>query len=144
MADPFTLQRFVDAQDRVYAAALDELRRGRKETHWMWFVFPQLEGLGHSPMAQRYAISGIAEARAYLTHPILGPRLVESTEAVNRIAGRSAHEIFSSPDDVKFRSSMTLFSQASAPGNVFEQALSLYFKGEMDGRTLDLLSRISP
>ncbi len=144
MADPFTLQRFVDAQDRVYAAALDELRRGRKETHWMWFVFPQLAGLGHSPMAQRFAISGLAEARAYLGHPMLGPRLTECTEAVNGVAGRTAHEIFSSPDDLKFRSSMTLFSQASAAGNVFEQALGRYFEGEMDRRTLDLLSRLSP
>lgn len=144
MTDPFTLQRFVDAQDRVYAAVLDELRRGRKETHWMWFVFPQLAGLGHSPMAQRFALSGLAEARTYLAHPILGPRLIECTEAVNSVGGRSAHDIFSSPDDVKFRSSMTLFSKTSSAGNVFERALRLYFDGKEDRRTLDLLGEPSP
>lgn len=143
MADPFMLQRFVDAQERVYAAALDELRRGRKETHWMWFVFPQLAGLGNSPMAERFAVSGLAETRAYLAHPILGPRLIDCTETVNGITGRSAHEIFASPDDMKFRSSMTLFSKASTAGNVFEQALDLYFAGEEDRRTLDLLGRSS-
>ncbi|MBP1871020.1 uncharacterized protein (DUF1810 family) [Ensifer adhaerens] len=143
MTDPFTLQRFVDAQSRIYAAALDELRRGRKETHWMWFVFPQLAGLGHSPMAQRYSISGLPEARAYLAHSILGPRLIDCTETVNGITGRSALDIFSSPDDMKFRSSMTLFSKASAAGNVFDQALELYFAGEMDRRTLDLLGQPS-
>ncbi|KOF19864.1 calpastatin [Ensifer adhaerens] len=141
MADPFMLQRFVDAQERVYAAALDELRRGRKETHWMWFVFPQLAGLGNSPMAERFAVSGLAETRAYLAHPILGPRLIDCTETVNGITGRSAHEIFASPDDMKFRSSMTLFSKASAAGNVFGQALDLYFAGEEDRRTLELLGR---
>lgn len=143
MADPFMLQRFVDAQERVYAAALDELRRGRKETHWMWFVFPQLAGLGNSPMAERFAVSGLAETRAYLAHPILGPRLIDCTETVNGITGRSAHEIFASPDDMKFRSSMTLFSKASTAGNVFGQALDLYFAGEEDRRTLDLLGRSS-
>ncbi len=143
MTDPFTLQRFVDAQDRVYAAALDELRRGRKETHWMWFVFPQLAGLGHSPMAQRFAISGLEEAEAYLAHPMLGPRLVECTETVNGLTGLSAHTIFSSPDDMKFRSSMTLFSKTLPTGNIFEQALGLYFAGEEDRRTLDLLGRPS-
>ena len=144
MTDPFTLQRFVDAQDRVYGAALGELRRGRKETHWMWFVFPQLAGLGHSPMAQRFAISGLEEASAYLAHPILGARLVECTGAVNAITGHSAHNIFSSPDDMKFHSSMTLFSKAAAADNVFEQALDLYFKGKADQRTLDLLARTLP
>lgn len=144
MADPFVLQRFVDAQGRVHAAALDELRRGHKETHWMWFVFPQLAGLGHSPMAQRFAISGLAEARAYLAHPILGPRLVECTETVNGLIGCSAHEIFASPDDMKFRSSMTLFSKAANTGSVFGQALSFYFAGEEDRRTLDLLGPPSP
>ncbi|MGF6172934.1 DUF1810 domain-containing protein [Ensifer sp. 4252] len=144
MDDPFMLQRFVDAQDRTYAAARDELRRGRKETHWMWFIFPQLAGLGHSPMAQRFAISGLEEARAYLAHPILGPRLIDCTETVNGVTGHSAHEIFASPDDMKFRSSMTLFSKAANTGSVFGQALSLYFAGEEDRRTLDLLGQPSP
>ena len=112
MPDPFELKRFVEAQDRVYAAVLDELGHGRKRTHWMWFVFPQIAGLGHSPMAERYAISGLDEARAYLAHPLLGLRLRQCTELVNAVSGKSAHDIFSSPDDVKFRSSMTLFAEA--------------------------------
>lgn len=141
MTDPFDLQRFIDAQDRVYAAVLDELTHGRKRTHWMWFVFPQLAGLGHSPMAERYAISGLEEASAYLAHPILGARLRECTERVNAVAGKSAHEIFSSPDDVKFRSSMTLFAEVDEAGSLFEQALEHYFAGEKDRRTLDILAQ---
>lgn len=141
MTDPFDLQRFIDAQDRVYAAVLDELTHGRKRTHWMWFVFPQLAGLGHSPMAERYAISGLEEASAYLAHPVLGARLRECTERVNAVAGKSAHEIFSSPDDVKFRSSMTLFAEVDEAGSLFEQALEHYFAGEKDRRTLDILAQ---
>ncbi|MEI3850552.1 MULTISPECIES: DUF1810 domain-containing protein [Ensifer] len=140
MADPFELKRFVEAQDRVYAAVLDELSDGRKRTHWMWFVFPQIAGLGHSPMAERYAICGLDEARAYLAHPLLGLRLRQCTELVNSVLGKSAHDIFSSPDDVKFRSSMTLFAEADEGGRLFQQALEHYFEGEKDRRTLDILA----
>ncbi|WDZ77019.1 DUF1810 domain-containing protein [Ensifer adhaerens] len=139
MADPFELKRFVEAQDRVYAAVLDELGHGRKRTHWMWFVFPQIAGLGHSPMAERYAISGLDEARAYLSHPLLGLRLRQCTELVNAVSGKSAHDIFSSPDDVKFRSSMTLFAEVEE--SPFVQALECYFGGEKDRRTLDILQQ---
>ncbi|WP_077962526.1 DUF1810 domain-containing protein [Ensifer adhaerens] len=141
MTDPFDLQRFVTAQDRVYAAILDELQQGRKQTHWMWFVFPQLAGLGHSPMAERYAISGLDEASAYLVHPVLGARLRECTELVNSVSGRSAHDIFSSPDDMKFRSSMTLFTEVEKSGSPFGEALERYFAGEKDRRTMDLLAQ---
>lgn len=141
MPDPFELQRFVDAQDRVYATVLEELRWGRKQTHWMWFVFPQLAGLGHSPMAERYAISGLDEATAYLAHPVLGPRLRQCTELTNVVADRSAHEIFSSPDDMKFRSSMTLFAKVDTGGSLFKQALDHFFSGQQDQRTLDLLAQ---
>jgi len=116
-----------------------ELRVGRKATHWMWFVFPQLAGLGFSQNAQFYAISSLDEAKAYLAHPVLGPRLVECTETVNRVEGRSAHDIFGSPDDMKFRSSMTLFSLAGPDEPAFGKALRKYFGGGKDGRTLELL-----
>jgi uncharacterized protein (DUF1810 family) len=139
MADPFDLQRFVDAQAPVYDQALAELRRGAKASHWMWFVFPQLLGLGSSPTAQRYAIRSLAEAQAYVRHPVLGARLRESAAAVNRHEGRSAHEIFGSPDDLKFRSSMTLFQAAAPDEPVFGQALERYFEGAPDPRTLQLL-----
>ncbi len=141
MTDPFDLQRFVDAQDRVYAAVLDELGHGQKRTHWMWFVFPQLAGLGHSPMAQRYAISGLDEASAYLAHPVLGPRLRECTERANAVAGRSAHDIFSSPDDMKFQSSMTLFAEVEKDRGPFGVALARYFAGEKDRRTMEILAQ---
>lgn len=141
MTDPFDLQRFVDAQDRVYAAVLDELGNGQKRTHWMWFVFPQLAGLGHSPMAQRYSISGLDEASAYLAHPVLGPRLRECTERANAVAGSSAHDIFSSPDDMKFRSSMTLFAEVEKDGGPFGAALARYFAGEKDRRTMEILAQ---
>ena len=139
MADPFELQRFVDAQDGTYDRALGELRRGRKASHWMWFVFPQFSGLGFSPMAQRYAIGSLAEARAYLAHPVLGARLREAAAAVNATEGRTAHEIFGAPDDLKFRSSMTLFREAAPDEAVFGEALSRYYGGEPDPRTLELL-----
>jgi uncharacterized protein (DUF1810 family) len=140
MTDPFSLQRFVVAQAGAYEPALAELQAGRKRTHWMWFVFPQLAGLGSSAMAQRYAISGIGEAQAYLAHPLLGPRLLACTVAVNGVAGRSAHDIFDSPDDLKFRSSMTLFAQAAPQEPAFTEALARYFGGEPDPRTLGLLA----
>lgn len=139
MADPYDLQRFVDAQAPVYAAALAELQAGLKRSHWMWFVFPQLAGLGSSAMAQRYAISSLAEAQAYLAHPLLGPRLRTCVEAVNAVPGRSAHDIFGSPDDLKFRSSLTLFAAAADDPRLFEDALGRYFGGAGDPATLALL-----
>jgi len=139
MADPFELQRFVDAQNGTYIRALEELWRGRKEGHWMWFVFPQLKGLGSSPMAQHYAIGSLAEARAYLAHPVLGARLREAAAAVNATQGRTAREIFGPTDDLKFRSSMTLFHEAAPAEAVFAEALSRFYGGEPDPRTLELL-----
>lgn len=133
------LSRFVEAQAGSYADALAELRAGAKRTHWMWFVFPQVEGLGTSPMAQRYALAGPDEARAYLAHPVLGPRLQDCTRAVLAVEGRTLHEIFGSPDDLKFRSSMTLFEIAAGPGSVFSEALDRYCGGERDAATLGRL-----
>ena len=124
------LDRFVEAQAPVYDKALAELKAGRKQSHWMWFVFPQIAGLGHSPMAQHYAIQNLAEARAYLAHPLLGARLRECTRAVITVTGKTAHEIFGSPDDLKFRSSMTLFAHAAPDENLFRAALEKYFDGE--------------
>lgn len=141
MGDPFDLQRFVDAQRTTFAQARAELLGGRKESHWMWFIFPQLEGLGRSETAQYYAIRSLDEARAYLEHPILGPRLVECTEIVNRIEGKSAYDIFGTPDDLKFRSSMTLFAQVALNQPVFEQALAKYFDSVPDPLTIAGLSR---
>lgn len=139
MDDPFNLARFVEAQRGSYDRALLELTAGDKRSHWMWFIFPQLAGLGMSPMAQRYAISGLDEARAYLQHPVLGERLRACTAAVNAVTGRTAHQVFGFPDDMKFRSSMTLFGRA-APGNpAFQAALTRYYGGDEDLRTLALL-----
>lgn len=138
--DPFNLERFVTAQAPVYATALKELQAGSKQSHWMWFVFPQLQGLGSSAMAQRYAISGAEEARAYLAHPILGHRLSECTEAVNAEHARSAFRIFGSPDDMKFHSSMTLFAAVAEDPTLFAFALDKYFSGQRDPRTLSLLA----
>jgi uncharacterized protein (DUF1810 family) len=134
--DPFNLQRFLDAQDAVYEQVLRELRAGRKTSHWMWFVFPQIEGLGFSPMATRYAISGRDEAVAYAEHTVLGPRLRECTSLVNAVEGRSIHQIFGSPDDLKFRSCMTLFRHREADWQVFQDALDKYFGGAGDPLTL--------
>jgi uncharacterized protein (DUF1810 family) len=137
---PYNLHRFVEAQQSVYSRVCEELRQGRKSTHWMWFVFPQIEGLGHSSMARRFAISSIEEARAYLAHPVLGARLRECTRLVCSISGKTIHDIFGSPDDMKFRSSMTLFARAAEEGSVFDEALRKYFGGEPDDRTLQKLS----
>jgi uncharacterized protein (DUF1810 family) len=134
--DPFNLQRFVDAQDRVIDRVLAELRSGQKRSHWMWFVFPQVAGLGFSAMAQRYAIASLDEAKAFIAHPVLGPRLRECTQAVVDVQGRSIHTIFGSPDDMKFRSSMTLFDHAAPEEPVFAKALAQYFGGEADAATL--------
>ncbi|MCJ2051853.1 DUF1810 domain-containing protein [Methylobacterium sp. J-070] len=140
MADAYDLGRFVAAQEGVYPRALAELRAGEKLSHWMWFIFPQIAGLGFSPMAQRYAIGSRGEARAYLDHPLLGARLRTCTQAVNAVSGRSAHAIFGSPDDVKFRSSMTLFAAAAPDESCFTEALAKYFAGSPDPLTLEKLA----
>jgi uncharacterized protein (DUF1810 family) len=138
--DPFQLSRFSAAQDSVFETVLAELRAGAKKTHWMWFVFPQLRGLGRSPTAAFYGLASLEEARAYLTHPVLGERLAEAVDAVLATFGRSAHEIFGSPDDLKFWSSMTLFREAAAEKTSrFDLALQRFFAGEPDPRTLELL-----
>src|SRR5215204_5030164 len=138
-ADPFDLERFVTAQVPVFSAVLDELKAGRKRSHWMWFIFPQLRGLGHSAMAQFYGINSLDEAHAYLAHPLLGPRLILCTETVLAVEGHSLHAIFGSPDDLKFCSSMTLFALASGEEeSVFRQALARYCDGRMDERTAAL------
>ncbi|MGV6873574.1 DUF1810 domain-containing protein [Pseudochelatococcus sp. B33] len=139
-ADPFNLDRFVLAQEATFDTALAELRAGRKRTHWMWFIFPQLRGLGHSPMAQSYGIGSLDEARAYLAHPVLGPRLKLATHTVIETEGSSLHGIFGSPDDMKFRSCMTLFSIASGQAdNPFRQALDRWCESRQDERTVALL-----
>ena len=137
MPDPFNLNRFIKAQDPVYARVSSELRTGRKTSHWMWFVFPQVKGLGFSPMAMKFAITSLDEARAYLDHPVLGPRLVECTRLVCEVKGKTIHEIFGSPDDMKFRSCMTLFSRAADGPGVFGEALKRFFDGEPDTLTLE-------
>ena len=139
MDAPFDLQRFVTAQADIYPQALAELTAGRKQTHWMWFVFPQLAGLGSSPTAQFYALPSLGAARAYLAHPVLGPRLRACTAAMNAHAGLTAREILGPPDDLKFRSSMTLFQAADPDERLFTEALARYFGGEPDPRTLELL-----
>jgi uncharacterized protein (DUF1810 family) len=139
--DPHNLARFIEAQRDTYDDAIAEIRGGRKRSHWMWFVFPQIAGLGVSETSKRYGIRSRAEAEAYLAHPVLGPRLRESVEAVLAVEGHSAHDIFGSPDDVKLRSCMTLFAAVSPPGSAFERLLERYFDGEPDGRTLRLLER---
>jgi len=133
------LQRFVDAQARVYDAVLDELRAGRKRSHWMWFVFPQLRGLGSSPTADHYGIASLAEARAYLDHAVLGPRLRECVRLVNEIEGRSAEQIFGWPDNLKLRSSVTLFARATEDNRDFLALLDKYYGGEQDPLTLSRL-----
>lgn len=137
--DPHDLRRFLDAQSSNYADARAELRAGQKRSHWIWYVFPQYAGLGHSPMARRFAIRSVAEADAYLRHPILGARLIESAEALLAVTGRSAREIMGSPDDVKLRSSATLFSRVSPTGSPFHRLLDKFFAGEPDRATLELI-----
>ena len=137
MSDPYDLQRFVDAQDRggTYERALAELRDGRKTSHWMWFVFPQIAGLGSSPMAQRYAIASLDEARAYLAHPVLGARLRESASALTGLATRSPEEVLGGIDAIKLRSSMTLFARAAPDEPLFGEVLDKYFGGVADDTT---------
>lgn len=132
----FDLERFVTAQAPVMARVIEELAAGEKQSHWMWFVFPQIAGLGHSTMAQGYAIASLEEARAFLAHPALGSRLKDCTRLVLNVEGRSAHQIFGSPDDMKFRSSMTLFAKAAPNEPLFHDALGKYFGGAMDELTL--------
>jgi len=139
MSDPYELQRFVDAQAPVYPRVLEEVRAGRKTSHWMWFVFPQLAGLGFSPMAQRFALASLDEARAYLDHPTLGTRLIECTDLVLDIKSRTVVEIFGSPDDLKFRSCMSLFARAADDPALFNEALDQFFEGVPDPKTEALL-----
>ena len=139
VADPYNLERFVQAQAPIYNHVLSELRAGVKTSHWMWFIFPQIRGLGRTPISIEYSISSRDEARAYLQHPVLGPRLKECTGLVLRVEGRSIEEIFGSPDDMKFRSSMTLFAQVADNDDIFERALQKYFDGVPDRLTLERL-----
>jgi uncharacterized protein (DUF1810 family) len=141
-ADPFALQRFVRAQAGVYEEALAELRGGRKRTHWMWFIFPQIQGLGYSATSRHYAIKSLAEAREYLRHPVLGPRLQACAEAVLAVEGKSASAIFSYPDDLKLHSSMTLFAATAGPDSVFARVLDKYFAGSQDQGTLRELEHL--
>ncbi|HEU5218466.1 MAG TPA: DUF1810 domain-containing protein [Gemmatimonadales bacterium] len=138
-SDPFDLGRFLAAQEVNYRDALAEIRAGQKRTHWMWYVFPQLEGLARSGMSQRYSIKSVAEARAYLAHPVLGPRLLESAGAVLEVQGRTVAELFGSPDDMKLRSCATLFESVSPSGSVFAGILAKYYRGVPDENTLRLL-----
>lgn len=136
MKDDFDLERFTAAQAPVYPRVVSELRAGRKQSHWMWFIFPQIEGLGHSAMAQRYAIGSRAEAVAYLEHPVLGPRLRECTRLVNTVVGKDIYAILGSPDDMKFKSSMTLFANVTPDNTDFVTALQKYYDGEFDEATI--------
>ena len=140
MGDDFNLDRFVEAQDQIYETVLEELKAGEKLSHWMWFVFPQIRGLGGSPMAEKFAISSLDEAKAYLEHPILGPRLEECTRLVLAVEGKSAEEIFDYPDYLKFRSCMTLFAECARGSTlIFFECLVKYFEGEPDQMTLGIL-----
>jgi uncharacterized protein (DUF1810 family) len=139
-SDPFDLQRFVDAQARVYPTVVDELRAGRKRSHWIWFTFPQIAGLGSSPTAARYAIASLDEAQAYLRHDVLGPRLHECARLVNAVQGRSIEDIFGFPDNLKVRSSMTLFARATEDNRDFVELLERYYDGEEDPLTMAQLA----
>jgi uncharacterized protein (DUF1810 family) len=141
MSDAYHLQRFVDAQAAVYSQVVAELRQGRKRSHWMWFIFPQLAGLGFSAMAQRYAIASCAEAEAYLAHDVLGARLIECTRLVLDVTGKQIRDILGSPDDMKFRSSMTLFGEVS-DDPIFAEAIAKYYRDGKDQATLDILARL--
>lgn len=136
----FDLARFVDAQARDYTPALAEIKNGRKQSHWMWYIFPQFAGLGRSEMSRRYAIRSLEEAHAYVQHPLLGSRLRECAAVVLAVEGKSARDIFDTPDDAKLHSSMTLFAQVTEPGSVFHSVLAKYFEGQADGQTLRLLA----
>ncbi len=139
MSDSFDLQRFVQAQQDCYSTVLAEINNGKKRSHWIWFIFPQFIGLGHSPAASLYAIKSLAEARAYLAHPVLGARLVQCAQALLNLNGQSARDILGWPDDLKLRSSATLFAQISEPDSVFHQLLKKYYQNEADSITLKLI-----
>ncbi len=139
--DPYDLARFVHAQQRVYPNVLAELQGGAKRSHWMWFIFPQFEGLGESPTSVYYSIRSTEEARQYLAHPVLGPRLLECCRIILSLEGRSVHEIFGSPDDMKLKSSMTLFDRVGGSEKTFAAVLNKYFGGQRDELTLELLKR---
>jgi len=139
VADPFNLQRFVEAQNPVYDHVRLELQRGQKTGHWMWFIFPQIQGLGHSSMAEKYAVASLKEAQAYLEHSILGPRLVECTELMLQISGKTLAEILGYPDNFKFKSCMTLFNRANPRQDVFQKALKKFCGGEEDAKTIERL-----
>jgi uncharacterized protein (DUF1810 family) len=139
--DPHVLNRFVEAQENVYEQALGEIKNGDKQSHWMWYIFPQFDGLGYSSTAKFYSIKSVAEAEAYLTHPVLGPRLIECAEAALGVEGRTALEIFGSPDDMKLKSCATLFASASPPGSIFDRLLDKYYQGTRDDKTLRLLGK---
>jgi uncharacterized protein (DUF1810 family) len=134
-----SLQRFIDAQQSDYETALSEIKRGRKQSHWMWYIFPQIQGLGFSTTSKLYAIKNLKEAQAYLNHPLLGKRLKEITDALINLPTNDAHEIFGSPDDVKLKSSMTLFASLPDADPIFESALKKFFKGEKDAKTLSII-----
>jgi uncharacterized protein (DUF1810 family) len=140
-ADKSNLNRFIDAQEHDFSCAIAELKSGRKRSHWMWYIFPQLDGLGFSSTARFYAIRDLAEAKAYLAHPILGPRLIAATEAALAVEGKSAEQIFGHPDVLKFRSCATLFAQVSRPGSVFERVLEKFYEGKPDDQTVALLGK---
>lgn len=139
MNDPFNLQRFLDAQSESYEYALTELAAGKKRSHWIWYIFPQVAGLRDNDMALRYAITGLNEARAYLAHPVLGERLRECCRQLLQLQGLTAFDIFDGPDDMKVKSSMTLFSVAEGGHSIFNQVLEKYFQGKVDTRTLEIL-----
>jgi uncharacterized protein (DUF1810 family) len=141
-SDPYDLQRFITAQEGVYERALAEISSGQKRSHWMWFIFPQIDGLGFSSISKYYAIKSIEEAREYLNHPLLGKRLLECAQAALAIQERSASEIFGYPDDLKLKSAMTLFTRLTEPGSVFDHVLGKYFQGEQDSRTLVLFAEL--
>ena len=139
MEDPFNLDRFVFAQEKIYSSVVEELKAGLKMSHWMWFIFPQVESLGRTEIAKRYAIKSLDEAKAYVSHPVLGRRLQECTELVLAIDGKSANDIFGHPDDLKFKSSMTLFLVAVPQIDLFQRAINKYYDGYQDGLTLDFI-----
>jgi uncharacterized protein (DUF1810 family) len=141
VGDPYDLERFVQAQDEVYEQALSEIRSGRKRSHWMWYIFPQFEGLGTSWTSKRYSVKSVAEAKAYLAHPVLGPRLVECIEAALGVQDLSAADIFDSPDDLKLRSCATLFACVSPEGSAFHRLIDKYFQGKRDDTTLRLIGK---
>ena len=140
--DALGLSRFINAQDSIYDRVLEELKSGRKRSHWMWYIFPQVDGLGYSATSRYYAVKSMGEAEAYLNHPVLGLRLLQCAEAVLAVEGRSASDILGYPDDLKLKSSMTLFAAVAGPDSVFVHVLDKYFQGERDGRTLQLLEQM--